>query len=288
MDFIIRKAKCSFDGNEYELNELQRMNDHDDYNILHNLECIKCGCKLTFQHRGSFRREYLKTKNDEKHSPDCKQFFKKEEQKVMYKTGQVVNGRLNENALDSRLDRMTKKLLSPSDPVYRQPASKNKKPNSKVITPKTKRKTEKKIQITTNPLDREISKSDSKNLRVPQLMADQVTNASVGKTIILGGYLEKITINSKERMTILISKGNKGMKINLRPNVFQRQIGFFDRMVSLHNICNGRTEQKFRIAISAGVAVELSANNEVETALLTENALRVNGSVLGVFISTNA
>jgi len=283
MNLVIRTAKSNLDDNVYELAELQRMDPINDYKLLHSLTCVVCGCELTFYHRNAFKREYLKTKNDEKHSPKCAQYFEREERKVVNSAGNVKQGRLNDSSLGSRLDRMSKKLLNPQKNIVVQPNGQKKKKNNKVVTSKTKRENITKILLTTDPSVSEVIGEESKNMRVPQIMANRVTDSLVGKTIILGGLLDKVEVKTSNLVLVWVSYEGKRIRIVLRQDVLGPQIGILSRLKSLKNIREKYPSDKLVIAVAG--TVQISKSGELEVALLTENSMRINGNLLGVFIS---
>lgn len=281
----ISVAKCSSNGKDYSLEELKALPDDDV--VLSKLVCVNCGCDLTFTHDSAARGAFLKTKNGHSHADDCELFFEREERKTLYLTGQVVDGRLDAKSLKSRLKRMGKIL---KDPDFDKTADAKPRPKKKSTSETTTGRTERVRTTRVNPTTRRstavIDEDSARSMRLDYRLASSVSEKAIGRTIVLGGYLKKVTLSGKNKnqATLIVEYEKKQISVRLRPNIFQYQIGLFGRleMLSQRLLDDGTSPR-----IEAVVEVQRGINGDVEAELFDENALYLNEETLGLFVTRN-
>ncbi|ANK62974.1 hypothetical protein [Loigolactobacillus backii] len=282
----IYKVKDSQTKKIYTIDELRKLSDEDE--ILHRLVCINCGCPMTFTHDSASRRAFLKTWNRQNHDQNCNNYYDREERKVLYETGQIQNGRLNTAALNSRLKRMDRLLNEPKNSIKFTNNSAARKRNkhsvSEVTTDNTKRDSVTRISPTTDPSIAVIENGAHAHVRMDYRFIGTIGRKLIGRTIVIGGILEAVTIGKglDPHVSFQVKYNGKDFLIRLRPDVFQRQVGFLNRIKSLRNILLVMDQKPI---LSAVVEIQSSTRGIVEAVLLDENALHINAQALGVYIT---
>lgn len=283
----IYKAKDSLTSKVYTISDLRKLSVEDG--ILRRLICVNCGCPMTFTHDSAARGAFLKTWNGQKHDQDCSNYFEREERKLLYETGQVQDGRLDAKALKTRLKRMDN-LLKQTDEkgtINIKPRShkKTKNPTSGMTTKNTQRNTVTRINPTTNPAISVVEKESHTHVRMDYRIVGTIEPKQIGRTIVIGGTLNKVTIGTTldPRASLYVNYNGNKLVIRLRPDIFQRQIGLLDRIQSLRNILAKVGQQP---NLSAIVEIQVSASGNIEAILLDENALHIDDQMLGVYITS--
>ncbi len=283
MKIKIKSAKDSKTNKVYELKELVDLPDNSE--ILRRLVCVHCGCLLTFTHASAKRVAHLKTRNGQNHDADCTDYFKREERKELQKTGEIINGRLDSNAMQKRLKTMRKRLFNPNptEDVKPNPKRTKNKPSGKT-TPNTKRKSVTRIIPTTTPTAGVIDGERSGNVHMTYREIGQLSKQSLGQTVVTGGYLEEVSVSDRdeEHATIVLEFKEHTLKLKLYPDIFQYQQGLHRRIESLHAKLGLMEHQ---VEVTSAVELGQDADGNLEAILRDESAIDFDGKRLTVFLS---
>ncbi|WEE36062.1 hypothetical protein [Lactiplantibacillus paraplantarum] len=280
----IKVAKDLKDGKIYPIKELLTL--PEDSEILDRLVCVNCACLLTLTHASFNQSAYLKTRNGQKHNQSCANFFEHEERKELLITGRVVNGRLDERAVSQRLKRMDKLLFGPEE----EPAKPKSKPNSnkpnkpsEVTTDGTKRRVITRVIPTTNPQVGFVDDTQNGHVRMKYRKIKELSRQSIGQTVATGGYLIDVKLSDdREHATIVLEFEGAKLNVRLRPDIFQYQIGLFNRVRTLSSRL-GSLDGRPRVTALLEVGVD--AKGQLEAVLRDETTISFNGQRLSVFIS---
>jgi hypothetical protein len=264
--------------------EAERLNEDGDWR--HDLVCVHCGCPLSFTPRSDSHRSFFKTRNRQNHAEDCEDFFRREERQTLVSKGEVVEGRFNEKSLKSHLKRMDAQLKNPEKDRDKAIAAGPARPKNKtgeVTTPKTKRKQVRRVKPTTDLSMPVLSGENYSYMQAPPRTVDVIGRRSLNRVFTLGGLLTKVRVGQSNdpQATLTITYNHRDLVLRVRPDVFQMQIGLFDRLVAL---ATRLSEQQVMPRISVVAEIQTSISGNLEAVLLDEKAMMLNGELLSVYL----
>ncbi|MGX6395311.1 hypothetical protein [Lactiplantibacillus pentosus] len=280
----IKSAQDSRTSEIYTVKELLTLPDNSE--ILSHLVCMHCGCLLTLTHASQNQAAYLKTRNGQNYNPTCKDYFEHEERKELLVTGKIVNGRLDSRAVNKRLKRMRQLLFNSKDgkTVAAKPKPKDKPQVNGRTTPHTRRKAVVRVIPSTDPQIALVDDTQSGHVRMNYRAINELSERLVGQTVVTGGYATEVKLSAdQEHATIVLEFEKATLNVRLRPDIFQYQIGLFNRVKKLGDKLHSLRKQPEVVAL---LEIGVDSSGNLEAVLRDETTITFDDRPLSIFIST--
>ncbi|WP_065674418.1 hypothetical protein [Lactiplantibacillus pentosus] len=251
----IKSAQDSRTSEIYTVKELLTLPDNSE--ILSHLVCMHCGCLLTLTHASQNQAAYLKTRNGQNHNPTCKDYFEHEERKELLVTGKTVAAK---------------------------PKPKDKPQVNGRTTPHTRRKAVVRVIPSTDPQIALVDDTQSGHVRMNYRAINELSERLVGQTVVTGGYATEVKLSAdQEHATIVLEFEKATLNVRLRPDIFQYQIGLFNRVKKLGDKLHSLRKQPEVVAL---LEIGVDSSGNLEAVLRDETTITFDDRPLSIFIST--
>lgn len=277
---------CMVDGTDIELDveQLNRIKENDSQDSrLGKLRCVRCGCKLEFHKRTEKRKPFLSTWPGNKHDEGCSFYFEYKKRMAIINS-KSVKSYLTSRELKEKARYMTKKMHGEFENLILKSAGRKVERKSGRVDGNTKRKSGEIRQGSVRKEDANNTGEKRRSSKMTYKVPGELSVRDIGKTIVLGGILEKVDIlnsgNQKAVVFTLASKAGVKERIYTAPEYFAQTIsGLEERIESLKNIL---TKEKPEFVCF--VYVIMGKNGEVEGDLYEEGHIYFPDITLAEYI----